>query len=64
VVERAAPGGGTYRITDLRVTVVGGALAAGDDADDVGWFSAADLAGASTSPGLVEALDAWGVLPR
>jgi len=64
VVEREAPDGGTYVITDLACEVVGGALRAGDDAADVRWFDARGLAGAVTSPGLVTALAEWGVLPR
>jgi len=43
--------------------VLDGRLASGDDAAEVGWFSAPEIAGLSTSPGLVEALVAWGVLP-
>jgi ADP-ribose pyrophosphatase YjhB (NUDIX family) len=63
VVERDAPDGGIYVITDLACRVIDGALTAGDDASDVGWFDADQLAAATTSPGLVEALTAWGVLP-
>jgi 8-oxo-dGTP diphosphatase len=64
VVERDAPSGGVYVIVDLVCDVVGGLLRAGDDAADARWFSAADLAAATTSPGLVEALADWAVLPR
>ena len=38
------------------------AVRAGDDADDAGWFTAAELRALDTSPGLVEALESWGVL--
>jgi len=62
VVERDAPGGGRYVITDLACRVVGGTLAAGDDASDVGWFDAAAVTALPTSPGLVAALREWGVL--
>jgi 8-oxo-dGTP diphosphatase len=62
-VERDAPGGGLFLITDLVCTVIGGTLHSGDDASDAGWFDARTLAAASTSPGLVEALTAWGVMP-
>ena len=61
-VERAAPGGGTYVIDDYACSVVGGTLAAGDDAADVGWFRPAELAGLTLVPGLVDALTSWGVL--
>jgi ADP-ribose pyrophosphatase YjhB (NUDIX family) len=64
VVERAAPAGGTYVVTDLVCTPAGGVLRPGDDAADAAWFDAAALAGAVTSPGLVTALAGWGVLPR
>lgn len=64
VVERPAPAGGVYVITDLACDVVGGRLRAGDDAADARWFTAAELAAATTSPGLVEALAGWAALPR
>ena len=38
------------------------AVRAGDDADDVGWFTPEEVRALPTSPGLVEALDDWGVL--
>ncbi|HET9655803.1 MAG TPA: NUDIX domain-containing protein [Kineosporiaceae bacterium] len=63
-VERPAPGGGIFVITDLRCRAVGGRLAYGDDAADAGWFGAAELAATATVPGLVEALAEWQVLPR
>ncbi len=63
IVERDAPSGGVYVIQDFACSAVGGRLRAGDDAEDAAWFSAADLAVAATSPGLLEALDAWGVMP-
>jgi len=64
VVERDAPDGGIYVITDLACRVIDGMLAAGDDATDAGWFDAVGLAAATTSPGLIEALSDWGVLPH
>ena len=64
VVERTAPSGGVYVITDLVCEVVGGELRAGDDAADARWFDARDLSACDTSPGLVEALTDWAVLPR
>ncbi len=63
-VERAAPGGGVHVIRDLACAVVGGQLEAGDDAADAGWFGAADLERLPLSPGLLEALTRWDVLPR
>lgn len=63
VVEREAPSGGVYVITDLVCDVLGGQLRAGDDAADARWFTATDLAAATTSPGLVETLTEWALLP-
>jgi 8-oxo-dGTP diphosphatase len=37
---------------------------AGDDADDVAWVDAAQLAVLPVTPGLVEALTSWAALPR
>ncbi|HEY6793593.1 MAG TPA: NUDIX domain-containing protein [Kineosporiaceae bacterium] len=63
VVTRAAPGGGTYLITDLVCRTVGGTLRAGDDATQAGWFSRTDLAGVELAPGLAQALTEWGLMP-
>jgi 8-oxo-dGTP diphosphatase len=63
-VEREAPNGGTYVIRDYVLAVdAAEVLTAGDDASDAGWFTADDLTTLGTSPGLVEALRGWGVLP-
>ncbi|MGN6472231.1 MAG: NUDIX domain-containing protein [Mycobacteriales bacterium] len=51
-----------YLVHDFAASVTGGALAAGDDADDVGWFSPAELDTVPTSPGLLEELRRMGVL--
>lgn len=69
IVERPAPSGGVHVITDLACDVLGGELRPGDDAADARWFTAAALEAAAleaagTSPGLVEALTEWAVLPR
>ena len=63
-VDRPRPGGPVLVIRDYAATVAGGALAAGDDADDARWFGARDLVGLSLSTGLEEALNEWGVLGR
>ncbi|REE95889.1 NUDIX hydrolase [Thermomonospora umbrina] len=63
VVDRPGPGDATYEIHDYAATVVGGALRAGDDAADARWVTVAELRALPTSPGLVEALTAWRVLP-
>jgi 8-oxo-dGTP diphosphatase len=65
-VERAAPTGGVYVIRDYLCTPAEGAdltaVRAGDDADDAAWFTPEEVTRLVTSPGLVEALTAWGVL--
>lgn len=65
-VERPAPGGDVFMIHDYLAAPAAGAAAdgirAGDDADDAGWFTPAQLRALPTVPGLVEALESWGVL--
>lgn len=64
VIRRDAPGGDVYVIRDYAVQVAGDALVrAGDDALDAAWFDLDALIGLDTSPGLVEALAEWGILP-
>ena len=63
-VARTAPDGSTYDIRDYRATVAGSPEpVAGDDADAARWVGLAELHALPTSPGLVEALDGWDVLP-
>lgn len=62
-IERDAPEGGTYVIRDFVVEVTGGALVPGDDASGAAWFTRAELAVLPTSPGLIEALTDWALLP-
>ena len=66
-VERDAPAGGVYVINDYACRpdddADPDALRAGDDADDAAWFEGGQLWELNCSPGLVEALTAWGVLP-
>lgn len=65
-VERDAPGGGVFEIRDYRCTARHGvdpaAVRAADDATDAGWFTASELRGLTCVPGLVEALEDWGLL--
>lgn len=67
-VERDAPDGSVFVIRDYRCAPDDGAdpdrVKAGDDAADVGWFTLSELAQLDCAPGLVEALEQWGVLPR
>ena len=62
-VERAGPDGATYMIRDHACAVLSGRLRAGDDAAGAGWFTAEEVRRADTSPGLVETLTSWEVLP-
>jgi 8-oxo-dGTP diphosphatase len=64
-VERDAPGGGVYLIRDYVCDPYDAdvdAVRAGDDADDARWFTREEIDSVPTSPGLVEALESWGVL--
>jgi len=62
-VERPGPGGVTYAIRDYLATVADGVPTAGDDAADVRWCTADELARLPLSAGLLDALTGWGVLP-
>ena len=61
-VERPGPGGGVLDIRDYAATVIGGTLAAVDDAVDARWVAAADVARLALTTGLADALTTWGVL--
>ena len=65
-VERAAPAGGVYVIHDYVCRPARDAAAtavrAGDDADDAAWVTPDEVRALDTSPGLVEALESWGLL--
>lgn len=67
-VERDAPDGSVYAISDYRCTPSPGSdpalVVAGDDADEVGWFTPEQVRELDCAPGLVEALEDWGVLMR
>lgn len=47
---------GPYVVEDFAATVAGGTLRAGDDAEDVGWFTDAEVRALPLSPGLLGAL--------
>jgi 8-oxo-dGTP diphosphatase len=49
-------------IRDYTATVTGGSISAGDDAADVRWTSVAELSSLPLTPGLLDALTAWGAL--
>jgi ADP-ribose pyrophosphatase YjhB (NUDIX family) len=62
-VTRPGPAGVTYDIHDYAATVTGGMLRAGDDAAEVRWATDLELRVLPTTPGLLEALTEWNVLP-
>lgn len=62
-VHRIAPSGDRFVIDDFVCRVVGGTLAAGDDAADAGWFSSSELIDVALVNGLLEALREWKLLP-
>ena len=61
-MERPGPGGSIIDIRDYAATVTGGTLAAGDDAADARWVTAADIPRLPLTSGLADALVSWGVL--
>ncbi|MPZ67560.1 MAG: NUDIX domain-containing protein [Pseudonocardiaceae bacterium] len=63
-VTRSAPDGAIFDIHDYACRFAGGALRAGDDADDARWCDAATLATLPLVAGLINALTAWDCLPR
>lgn len=63
-VQRGGPNGAVFDIHDYLCRVTGGALRAGDDADDARWCDAETLARLPLVTGLIEALTHWNSLPR
>jgi len=67
VVELAGPGGVTYVVEDFHASLDPvsdpGRLRAGDDADDVGWFSLDQLRQMPCVDGLLDTLGRWQVIP-
>jgi ADP-ribose pyrophosphatase YjhB (NUDIX family) len=65
-VERDGPGGVVYLVRDYRCAPARDAdldaVRAGDDADDVGWFTAQEVRTVGCSPLLVAAFEDWGLL--
>lgn len=64
VVERPTADGGLFEIHDYtaRLSSDPAVAVAGDDAEDVGWFTPAEVRDLECVPGLVAALEDWGVL--
>jgi len=62
-VELPGLGGAVVEVSDYLATVTGGELAAGDDAADAAWVTAAELARLPLTQGLAEFLAARGVYP-
>lgn len=63
-VRRDGPGGVVFLIHDYVCSVVGGELAASDDAIDARWVMASELEALPLVPLLLETLRGWGVLAR
>ena len=65
VGEAELPGldGAVINVRDYLAVVTGGDLAAGDDAADAAWVTAAELAGLPLTRGLAAFLADWGVYP-
>jgi 8-oxo-dGTP diphosphatase len=61
--ELPGPEGAVIDVSDYLAVVTGGELAAGDDAADVRWVTAADMAGLPLTSDLAKYLTAWGVHP-
>jgi 8-oxo-dGTP diphosphatase len=61
--ELPAPDGAVIHVSDYLAVVAGGELAAGDDAADVRWVTAADLERLPLTKGLAGYLSAWGAYP-
>ncbi|MDT7742519.1 MAG: 8-oxo-dGTP diphosphatase [Actinomycetota bacterium] len=60
VLERPAGPGAVFEIHDFVAEPLGGALRAGDDAADAGWFTPAELARLTLTSGLLTHLQAAG----
>jgi 8-oxo-dGTP diphosphatase len=63
VLERPAGPDAVFEIHDFVAEPVGGALRAGDDAADAGWFTPAELARLPLTTGLLAHLRAAGFIP-
>jgi 8-oxo-dGTP diphosphatase len=62
-VERPGPANVVYKIDDFVCSVVAGQLRAADDARDARWCSRAEIGSMLLTPGLLDALTEWNVLP-
>jgi ADP-ribose pyrophosphatase YjhB (NUDIX family) len=62
-VTRPHPDGGIYVIDDFAVERIGGVPVAATDAAALDWFDASALRACNSTPGLIDALESWGVMP-
>jgi 8-oxo-dGTP diphosphatase len=66
-IDLPLPGGAVAAVTDFRCRPTQDAdltaVRAGDDADDVGWFTVEEAGRLPTTPMLLETLTEWGALP-
>jgi 8-oxo-dGTP diphosphatase len=61
--ELPGPDGSVIDVSDYLAVITGGELAAGDDAADARWVTAADLDSLPLTSGLAGYLAAWDALP-
>jgi 8-oxo-dGTP diphosphatase len=61
--ELPGPDGSVIDVGDYLAVVTGGDLAAGDDADDARWVTAAEMHALPLTRGLAGYLTAWGAYP-
>lgn len=64
VVERPTGDGGVFEIHDYTARPLSEptSVVAADDAEQVGWFTPAEVRSLACVPGLVEALEGWGLV--
>lgn len=62
VLRPSGSGDSVFDIRDYAASVIGGALVAGDDADDAVWAGPAELDTLPLAAGLLDALRSWGAV--
>ena len=62
VLRPSGSGESVFDIRDYAASVIGGALVAGDDADDAVWAGPAELDTLPLAAGLLDALRSWGAV--
>jgi len=62
VLRPSGSGDSVFDIRDYAASVIGGALVAGDDADDAVWAGPAEFDTLPLAAGLLDALRSWGAV--